>query len=236
MSTETDRARLAARHADFTNPGERSLAGWEIASVFSSALIGEWILSAAGGRTKLIVLIPVSLAFMLVIGSQILRREELRDLGLRFDNFFSAMKLLALPMIVVTLVCIALGWMSGTRPDIFRWHAARPIVLQLLLGFAWGFVQQYVLQSFINRRAQIVWQPGLASVLLTAAVFALLHFPNPCLMLMTFTGGLVWAFVYQREPNLFALAVSHSVMTWVLVSTLPDSALNHLRFGFKYFA
>jgi len=181
-------------------------------------------------------LIPVSLAFVLVIGSQVLRREELRDLGLRFDNFFSALKLLALPMIVVTLVCVALGWMSGTRPDIFRWHAARPIVFQLLLGFAWGFVQQYVLQSFINRRAQIVWQRGLRSVLLTAAVFALLHFPNPWLMLMTFIGGLVWAFVYQRTPNLFALAVSHSVMTWVLVSTLPDSALNHLRFGFKYFA
>jgi len=236
MSTETDREQLAAHYADFTNPSERSLAGWEIASVFSSAVIGEWILSAAGGRTKLIVLIPVSLAFVLVIGSQVLRREQLRDLGLRFDNFFGALKLLALPMIVVTLVCVALGWMSGTRPDIFRWHAARPIVFQLLLGFAWGFVQQYVLQSFINRRAQIVWQRGLRSVLLTAAVFALLHFPNPWLMLMTFTGGLVWAFVYQRTPNLFALAVSHSVMTWVLVSTLPDSALNHLRFGFKYFA
>ena len=50
MSTETDREQLAAHYADFTNPSERSLAGWEIASVFSSALIAEWILSAAGGR------------------------------------------------------------------------------------------------------------------------------------------------------------------------------------------
>jgi membrane protease YdiL (CAAX protease family) len=55
-------------------------------------------------------------------------------------------------------------------------------------------------------------------------------------MLVTFVGGVVWAFVYQRAPNLFALAVSHSVMTWVLVSTLPMQALNHLRIGFKYFA
>jgi hypothetical protein len=29
--------------------------------------------------------------------------------------------------------------------------------------------------------------------------------------------------------------VSHSLMTWVIVSTLPPSALHHLRIGFKYF-
>lgn len=236
MTAETDPGLMPTSHADLANPSERSLAGWEIASVFSSALIGEWILTAAAGRTKLIVLIPVTLAFVLVIGSQLLRKESLRELGLRFDNFFGAIKLLALPMFVVALICVAFGWMSGTRPDIFRWHAARPIVFQLVKGFAWGFVQQYVLQSFINRRAQMVWQRGLRSVLLTAVVFALLHFPNPWLMLMTLVGGLVWAFVYQRTPNLFALALSHSLMTWVLVSTLPESALNHLRFGFKYFS
>jgi membrane protease YdiL (CAAX protease family) len=55
-------------------------------------------------------------------------------------------------------------------------------------------------------------------------------------MVVTFVGGVVWAFVYQRQPNLFALALSHGVMTWVLVSALPASALNHLRIGLKYFA
>ncbi len=227
---------MTAETTDLGIPSDRSLAGWEIASLFSSALIAEWILSAAAGQTKLIVLIPVTFAFVLMIGSQFLRRESLRDLGFRFDNFLGAVKLLALPMIVVGIICAGLGLISGTRPDLFRWHAGRPLVLQLVVGFAWGLVQQYALQGFINRRAQIVWQRGLRSVLLTAAIFALLHFPNPWLMLVTFIGGLVWAFVYQRVPNLFALALSHSLMTWVLVSTLPASALDHLRFGFKYFA
>jgi membrane protease YdiL (CAAX protease family) len=233
MMTETGPE--AARN-DAAILSERSLASWEIASLVSSALIAEWIMSAAAGRTKLVVSIPVTFAFVLVIGSHLLRRESLRDLGLRFDNFLSALKLLALPMLVVGLMCVALGLISGTRPNLFRWHPERPIAGQLALGFAWGFVQQYVLQSFINRRAQIVWQGGVRSVLLTAVIFALLHFPNPWLMLITFIGGLVWAFVYQRAPNLFALALSHSLMTWVLVSTLPISVLNHLRIGFKYFA
>lgn len=217
-------------------PGDRALAAWEIASLVTSALIGEWILAAAAGRSKLIVAIPVGLAFVLVIGSHMFRGETLRDLGFRFDNFLRAIKLLALPMLIVAVLCVALGLVFGTRPDLFRWHPERPLAGQLALGFGWGFVQQYVLQSFVNRRAQIIWEKGARSVILTALVFALLHFPNPWLMLVTFIGGVVWAFVYQRAPNLFALALSHSVMTWILVSTLPLSALNHLRIGFKYFA
>jgi membrane protease YdiL (CAAX protease family) len=215
---------------------DRSLAAWEIVSVTSSALTGEWILSASAGRSKLIVAIPITLAFVLIISSQLLRRENMRELGFHYRNFLPALRLLLVPMLVIGLVSLAIGYFSGTRPDFFRWHSERLIVVQLALGFGWGLLQQYVLQGFINRRAQIIWGPGPISVLLTAAIFAGLHFPNPSLMVVTFIGGLVWAFVYQRAPNLFALAVSHSVMTWLLVSTLPPSALNHLRIGLKYFA
>jgi membrane protease YdiL (CAAX protease family) len=222
--------------AESIGPSDRALAAWEIASLVSSALIGEWIVSATTGRSRLIVAIPVTFAFLLVFCSHSLRRESLRDLGLRFDNFLPAIKLLALPMLAVAIISLGLGLLLGTRPDLFRWHPERQIAGQLVLGFGWGFIQQYVLQSFVNRRAQIVWQRGVRSVMLTAFIFALLHFPNPWLMLVTLIGGVAWAFVYQRAPNLFALALSHAVMTWVLVSTLPISALNHLRIGFKYFA
>ena len=120
--------------------------------------------------------------------------------------------------------------------NFLRWHPGRPIASQLILGFGWGLVQQYVLQGFIlNRRVASHLGPGWLSALLVAIVFGGLHLPNPWLTLVTFAGGAIWAAVYQRAPNLFALAVSHSLMTWVLVSTLPASALNHLRIGFKYF-
>ena len=48
-------------------PGPGALAAWEIASVASSALIAEWILSAAAGRSKLIVAIPLTLAFVFMV-------------------------------------------------------------------------------------------------------------------------------------------------------------------------
>ena len=215
--------------------GDRALASWEIASVVSSILIAEWILSAVIGRSKAVVAIPIGLAFVLIIGSHRLRGETLRDVGFRIDNFFRASKLLVVPMLVTALLCFLAGWLFGGEINFLRWHTGRPIVTQLVLGFGWGLVQQYVLQGFINRRAQIIWGQNWLSVLLVAMIFGGLHLPNPWLSFVTLAGGAIWAAVYQRAPNLFALAVSHSVMTWVLVSTLPATALNHLRIGFKYF-
>ncbi len=217
-------------------PGQGALAAWEIASVTSSVLIAEWILSAAAGASKAVVAIPIGLVFILMIGSHRLRGESLRDLGFRFDNFLRALKLLLLPMLIVAIASLLIGLALGARPNFLGWHPERWLIAQIGLGFAWGFVQQYVLQSFINRRAQIIWGPGLMSILLTGLTFSILHLPNPWLMVVTLMGGFIWAAVYQRAPNLFALAISHSVMTWVLVSTLPVSVLNHLRIGFKYFS
>jgi len=214
---------------------DRALAAWEIASVVSSILIAECILSAAMGRSRFVVAIPIALAFLLMITSHHLRSETLRDLGFRFDNFLGAGKLLLLPMVVTAGLCLVAGWWLGGEINFLRWHSGRPVAGQLVLGFGWGLVQQYVLQGFINRRAQIIFGPRWLSVFLVAAVFGSLHLPNPWLTFVTFAGGAIWAAVYQRAPNLFALAVSHSLMTWVLVSTLPASALNHLRIGFKYF-
>jgi membrane protease YdiL (CAAX protease family) len=215
--------------------GDRALAAWEIASVTSSVLIAEWILSAAMGWSKVVVAIPIALAFILMISSHRVRGEGLRDLGFRFDTFWRAGKLLLLPMFLVAIVCLVAGWWLGSEMNFLRWHSGRPIAGQLVLGFGWGLMQQYVLQGFINRRAQIIWGQGWLSALLVALVFGGLHLPNPWLTLVTFAGGAIWATVYQRAPNLFALAISHSLMTWVLVSTLPASTLNHLRIGFKYF-
>lgn len=215
--------------------GDRALAAWEIASVVSSILIAEWILSAVIGRSKAVVAIPIGLAFVLIIGSHRLRGETLRDVGFRIDNFLLASKLLVLPMLVTALLCLLAGWLFGGEINFLRWHTGRPIVTQLVLGFGWGLVQQYVLQGFINRRAQLIWGQNWLSALLVAMIFGGLHLPNPWLSFVTFAGGAIWAAVYQRAPNLYALAVSHSLMTWVLVSTLPATALNHLRIGFKYF-
>ena len=213
----------------------RSLAGWEIASIASSVLMAEWLIAASAGLSRLIAAIPITLALMVVIWSHRLHHETLHDIGFRFDNFFRAVKLLLLPMIVVSVLAVLVGLALGKRPGFFGWHADHPLAFQLAMSAGWGLLQHYVLQGFINRRTQILWGTGWLSVLVTAIIFSLLHLPNPTLMVATLIGGVIWASIYQRAPNLFALALSHAAMSWVLVAALPESLLNHSRIGLKYF-
>lgn len=217
--------------------GAERLALWEIASVVSSALIAEWTILPFAGKEKLVGVIPILLAFALLFYSQRVRGETFREIGWRLDNFVEAARLLALPMILASVALALVGWFStGLNNGLLARAGGRSLMWLPAWGVLWGLLQQYVLQGFINRRAQLALGRGWRSVLLVAAVFALLHFPNPWLSLATFAGGIIWAWVYQRAPNLPALALSHSLMTLVLIWTLPASALKGLRVGFNYFA
>jgi len=214
----------------------RSLAVCEIASVSASALIAEWAVIAAVGFGNLWHAFPVGLAFALMIYSHRLRGETVREIGWNVSEFWPALKLLALPMLAGSTLLALVGWLwLGATFRIGGGRAGWAVLGFPVWGLAWGLLQQYVLQGFVNRRAQILFGRGWSSVALTASVFALLHLPNLWLAAATFAGGLLWAWVYQRAPNLYALALSHAAMTWVLVSTLPDSALRGLRVGYKYF-
>jgi uncharacterized protein len=212
---------------------DRQLALWEIVSVVTSALIAEWVITAVVGRSSLFIIFPIGFAFGLMFLSHRLRKESLRDIGFRFDNFRQAIRLLVLPMAVVTTCLIIFGYLNGSL-DFLRWRGGQSILGLPLLGSLWGLAQQYALQGFVNRRAQITWGPGIGSVLVVALLFGAFHLPNPALTVATTAGGLLWATVYQRAPNLFALALSHGLMTWVLISTLPSDLLHGLRVGYKF--
>lgn len=211
----------------------RVLAFWEIVSLTSTALIAVWaVLSLA--TTRWVLVVPVVLAFSFIILSHRIHGETARDLGWRTDNFLKAVRLLLLPMLGGAAAMALIGWLMGSLR--FAMPEKRSALLWLpLAGVAWGLVQQYVLQAFFNRRAQMLLGRGPLSVILVAFIFAVIHLPNLWLAVATFVGGVIWAAVYQRAPNLLALGLSHGVMTWVLISCVPQSALQSLRVGFKYF-
>jgi hypothetical protein len=207
----------------------RALALWEIVSVVTSCLIAEWVVLSFAGGSKLISAIPILLAWGLMAFSYRERGETLYEIGFRADNFLTSCRLLLLPTAAAVLVIVATSWFMNH--SIFAGHfRARYFSLPI-----WALFQQYALNGFINRRAQLALGKGLKSIALVAVVFALLHLPNPLLAMVTFIGGLTWAVVYQRQPNLFALALSHTVVSITLALTISPNLLNSLRVGFKYF-
>ena len=212
----------------------RWLAAWEIVAAGTSALLAEWVVYALAPGNSAALTFPVVTAVAFMLFSHRARGESPRDVGWRLDNFWEAARLLAPVMLAVSALLVALGWYTSSL-DFARWEGGQSILGSPALSLLWGPLQQYALQGFINRRAQLVFGRGAASVLTVALLFALFHLPNPWLTFATFTGGLLWAYVYQRAPNLLAVGLSHGLMTWVLVSCVPPSGLHNLRVGFKYF-
>ena len=213
---------------------DRALAAWEIAAASTSALAAEWVVGTLAGRGRLLLLIPVTTAVVFMLISHRVRGESARAVGWRLDNFLDAARLLLPPMLAVSALLVGLGWYSGTL-DFGRWEGGQSIMGVPGLSLVWGPLQQYALQGFINRRAQVALGRGAPSVLLVALLFALFHLPNPWLTFATFAGGLLWAWVYQRAPNILAVGLSHSLMTWVMISSVPPGVLHNLRVGYKYF-
>ncbi|MCM3900235.1 MAG: hypothetical protein ND866_00860 [Pyrinomonadaceae bacterium] len=205
------------------------LALWEVAAVITSCLVVEWAVFPFAGGRRIVIAIPVVLVVGFMILSHYYRNETLREIGFRWDNFFVTCRILLWPTLAAIAVIVFVGWwLSGSG---FAPRALRPRFL--FLPF-WALFQQYALQGFINRRIQMDLGQGLKTTLVVGLLFGLVHLPNPQLSLFTFFGGLIWASAYQRAPNLFALALSHTVASLALALALSGS-IHSLRVGFKYF-
>jgi membrane protease YdiL (CAAX protease family) len=108
-----------------------------------------------------------------------------------------------------------------------------PFLPAFVVLVAWGGAQQFVLQTVVLREVRRLAPPAM-SVILSAALFALVHFPNPVLTLMTFTGALAWCGIFLRYPNIVPLAISHAAGSLALLYAFDDTITGRLRIGQAY--
>lgn len=80
--------------------------------------------------------------------------------------------------------------------------------------------QEFAYRAFLIPKLKIVFSDNLGIVLINALLFTLLHiiFPFPQIMLpLAFSGGLVFAVIYIKYPNLVLVSIAHSVLNFVAV-------------------
>jgi membrane protease YdiL (CAAX protease family) len=133
--------------------------------------------------------------------------------------------------ILVTLPGVALilaaGWALGTL------HDRRDFLGSFGPLVVWGAGQQWVLQTVLLREAQRATSRR-GGIVVAAALFGLLHLPNPLLTGVTTAGALCWCAIYDRYPNVVPLAVSQSLGTLALRHAFDPDTLGRLRVGYSY--
>ena len=198
----------------------------EIASVVLSILLVEWALAPFAVSPWLLGAPPL-LAFLLMLYSHHCRGETAETLGFGGRYFDRALLLLAGPTLLAIAALIFVSYLTHSLhlPDRF-WA-------RLGLLPVWALLQQYTMLGFAYRRLRQFLHAN-QSIMITAGLFALVHAPNYPLMFLTFLGGLIWSFVYERAPNLFASAISHVLLSVTVLVAVPEWILPSMTVGYRY--
>ena len=168
-----------------------------------------------------------ALAGVLVFGSPWFHGDSRHRLGLRLDNLWGALARVLPITLLVAGASILAGYSLGTIDP------PRNPLLDFAYYFLWATAQQYALQSVILLRLEDSGLRG-GTTLAAASLFSLVHAPNPGLLVLTFLGGLLWCSTFRRQPNLFAVSMSHAVLAVVVIWTLPPEATAGYRIGPAY--
>jgi len=172
-------------------------------------------------------------SWMILLGvvllSHAVRGETPAALGLRKGGFSECARRYSVPVLVVAVAGTLIGFWLDTLRDVAAWRVAG-----VLIGYTWwALFQQYLLNGYFANRlsASLESRHQYLVAPLAGAMFAGAHTPNMLLMAVTFVGGTVAAFAYQRHRNLFFLAFAHALIGTMIWFAVPDSVSHHLRVG-----
>jgi membrane protease YdiL (CAAX protease family) len=101
----------------------------------------------------------------------------------------------------------------GLLFNFVRSHPAFWALVMLLYPWLSVYPQGIIYRAFLMHRYQQLFPTPLAMLLVGAAAFALMHviFRNPLAIGLTFIGGFLFAWRYQRTGSLFVSCFEHSL-------------------------
>jgi membrane protease YdiL (CAAX protease family) len=136
------------------------------------------------------------------------------DLGIRRDFIKDI-----IPYSVFTLVgVVVLFFVSEVAPTLevkphYRWWEDLRF---LLLFIPISVLQEIVFRGILMRFLRHAFKSPIFIITLNASLFALIHviYLNSVLIPITFAGGIVFALIYYKYPNLVLVSIAHTILNF----------------------
>ncbi len=158
-----------------------------------------------------------------------LRRRTREELGFVWPSRRGTWTILAVGCgvaVAIPLLVLLSGHPVPANPDWPKFRNLWPYVV-------WALGQQFLLQSFFYLRFESLLGAR-AAVLVSSALFALLHLPNLPLTALTVLGGLFFTEMFRAYRSLYPLGIAHALMGIAIAYSFPDSLMHHMRVGLSY--
>ncbi len=116
------------------------------------------------------------------------------------------------------------------RPDL-----AERFAISVLFYLGNALWQQILVVGYFLPRLEQKFRSERKAVIALGILFALVHIPNPVLVPVTFIGGMLCAYFFQKTRNIYALIVAHAILAVAIMHLLPGAWHHHLRIGPGFF-
>jgi membrane protease YdiL (CAAX protease family) len=175
----------------------------------------------AASKAPWAVVFPIALVLLLWRKQQ----QTLDSLGLRFSAFILSLSRWRVLWILAVALFLTLGWHLLFNLNILARGG---------IYFAWCFVQQLIYQSVVYSVLRKTMKPW-AAALISGIVFALLHIPNPVLILGTLLWGVVSCLLFENCRTVLGLALLQVMFSSTLMWLTPVELHHRFRIGPSYY-
>jgi hypothetical protein len=160
--------------------------------------------------------------------SFLFHKDSLKSLGWRADNLPSALKYSAIIFVPCLIGLVVIGTLLGAWQRSFQ----ALLVPRHFFGYmAFCLVQQIGLNSLATNRLLSAIDNRAQVGLLAGTIFALLHWPNPVLVPVTFVGGFLMSSLFAKERNILTLSVWQGIIGTVVWWAFPVAWHHAMRVG-----
>jgi hypothetical protein len=158
------------------------------------------------------------------------RQDSTKTLGWRADNLWRATKraiwFFAPSSVLIVCSGLFLGMLHRLPAHLEPHRFAGYLAFCLL--------QQVGLNSLVTNRLMRAFENPIPTALMSGLIFAILHWPNPVLVPLTFFGGVAMAYLFATERNILPLTLGQAILGALVWWAFPLSWHHSMRVGPGY--